>query len=106
MFLIWAVVGPVTVHADVVRVPADIARVEVALWVANPGDTVLVAPGTYEENILWPSTPGLKLLSEEGPETTSLDGGGEAAVISIESAVDTSTVIRGFTIRNGHTEGT
>jgi serine protease len=92
--------------ADVFHVPAQIASVHWAVNIAQPGDTVLVAPGTYVENIVWPPWTGVVLLAEQGPAETILDGGGLEAVISIETAVDSTTVIRGFTIRNGHTEGT
>jgi hypothetical protein len=91
--------------AAVVHVPNDAPRVSAALSIAAPYDTILVAPGTYLENIVWPSKPGIKLLSEAGREGTVLDGRGRAQVIGIYSGVDTTTVIRGFTIRNGHAEG-
>ena len=56
----------------IIRVPDDYTRVSAALFMASPFDTVLVAPGVYVENLLWPSTPGLKLLSEAGPDETIL----------------------------------
>ena len=37
-------------------------------------DIVLVGPGTYYENIDWPNTQGIHLISELGPETTIVDG--------------------------------
>ena len=92
--------------ADVFHVPLQIPSVHSAVNIAQPGDTVLVAPGTYVENVVWPPWSGVVLLAEKGPAETILDGGALEAVISIETAVDSTTVIRGFTIRNGHTEGT
>jgi len=89
----------------VVRVPGDVPRVGAALSIVEPYDTILVAPGVYAENLVWPSKPGIKLLSEAGRGVTILDGGGRDQVIGIYCGVDTTTVVRGFTIRNGHAEG-
>ena len=94
--------GPSTA---VVRVPGDAPRVSSALLIVEPHDTILVAPGVYVDTIVWPSKTGIKLLSEAGFQATILDGGGRDQVIGIYCSVDTTTVVRGFTIRNGHAEG-
>jgi hypothetical protein len=91
--------------AGVIRVPDDVGSIPIALLVAAPYDTILVAPGTYQVNLEWPAKDGIKLLSEAGPEVTTLDGGGNVQVIGIYTKVDTTTVVVGFTIRNGHAEG-
>jgi hypothetical protein len=91
--------------AGVIRVPDDACSITAALLLAAPYDTILVAPGTYHVNLEWPAKDGLKLLSEAGPGVTILDGSGDVQVIGIYTKVDTTTVIRGFTIRNGHAEG-
>jgi hypothetical protein len=91
--------------AAIIRVPGDAARIDQALLWAAPYDTILVAPGAYDENIEWPAKDGIKLLSEAGPESTAIDGGGVASVIGIYTGADTTTVISGFTIRNGFAEG-
>ncbi|MCK4673950.1 right-handed parallel beta-helix repeat-containing protein, partial [candidate division WOR-3 bacterium] len=67
-------------------------------------DIVLVAPGTYYENIIWPSTQGIHLLSELGPDTTIIDGDSSGSVIALFSGTDTTTVISGFTIQHGYSE--
>jgi hypothetical protein len=64
-------------------------------------DIVLVGPGTYYENIVWPNTQGIHLISELGPQITVIDGGSTERVITITSVVDTMTIIMGFTIQNG-----
>jgi hypothetical protein len=65
-------------------------------------DIVLVGPGVYYENITWPNTQGIDLTSEHGPDTTIIDGNSADRVVNITVGVDTTTVIRGFTIRNGY----
>lgn len=92
--------GAATIH-----VPGDVPRIELALLGAAPHDTILVAPGVYSVSLEWPATAGIKLLSEAGPNATILDGGGIVQVIGIYTGVDTTTVVAGFTIRNGHAEG-
>jgi pectin methylesterase-like acyl-CoA thioesterase len=90
----------------IVHVPDDFSTISVALLSALPYDTILVAAGIYSENIEWPYfKPGLKLLSEAGPESTVIDGGGDDTVIGIYASVDTTTVISGFTIQNGYAAG-
>jgi len=67
-------------------------------------DTVLVGAGTYVENLVWPNTLGINLISELGPGATIIDGGNTASVISLDfDSLTHSATIRGFTIRNGNT---
>jgi hypothetical protein len=88
-----------------VHVPDDISEIGDALLAASPYDTILVAPGTYYVNLEWPSTPGIKLIGSAGALETVLDGQDKVQVIGIYTGVDTTTVIRGFRIQNGHAEG-
>ena len=67
-------------------------------------DIVLVGPGTYYENIVWPNTQGIHLVSESGPEVTIINGGSIGRVVEITSGVDLTTMIRGFTIQNGNAD--
>ena len=96
---------PPSSPAAVIRVPSDHGTIGEALAAAAPFDTVLVAPGTYPTNVEWPSTPGIKLIGESGAAATVLDGRDDVQVLGIYTGVDTTTVIRGLTIFNGHAEG-
>jgi parallel beta-helix repeat protein len=89
--------------ATVITVPGDQPTIQQGLNVAQPGDTVLVAPGTYYENIIWPETNGIKLLSEAGAESTTINGRKLNSVITFPAhgGRDTTTVVRGFRITNG-----
>jgi len=66
------------------------------------GDTVLVGPGVYYENIIWPNMQGINLISELGPDTTIIDGDSIGRVIGIFTGVGPATLINGFTVRNGY----
>jgi parallel beta-helix repeat protein len=67
-------------------------------------DTVLVGPGTYYENLVWPDVQSIVLMSEYGPDTTTIDGDSSGNVIYIHVGVDSTTIINGFTIQNGYSE--
>jgi hypothetical protein len=60
------------------------------------GDTVLVGPGIYYENVDSLGN-GIVLLSELGPESTIIDGSQAGSVISVTG----SASIEGMTVRNG-----
>ena len=45
---------------------------------ATAGSTIHVEPGTYQENLVWPATDGIRLVAEAGPVRTTIDGGGTA----------------------------
>ena len=84
------------VHPD-----SAINTIQAGLDSCADNDIVLVAPGTYVENIIWPNTQGIHLVSELGPDLTAIDGDETNRVIEISTAIDTMSVIRGFTIQNG-----
>ena len=94
-----------TLFATTNNVPADFATIQAALNAASTGDTITVDPGTYNENLTWPTTQGIKLLSLGDSSNTIIDGGGTDRVLVFpsNSANDTTTVVRGFKLTNGFT---
>ncbi len=89
-----------------ILVPEDFATISEALNNAEEGTTVLVAPGTYLENITWPNDVlEIKLMSSGGRERTIIDGSlNEKRVLTIgdwSSDIGPNTIIDGFTFRNG-----
>ena len=83
-----------------------INTIQAGLDAASASDTVLVAPGTYTETIVWPGKPGIKLMSEFGPEVTVINANGSGRVITMVEYLTPATVIDGFTIVNGWATGT
>jgi len=91
--------------AQVLRVPAQHKTIAAALAAANKGTTILVAAGTYKENLTWPSVDGIRLISESGAAQTTIDGGKNGRVITMSGKLTGATVIEGFTIAGGRLTG-
>jgi hypothetical protein len=96
--LCW--VGSAEARADTIRVPSDQGTIQAAINAAVHGDTVLVAPGTYRENIDF-SGKGITITSEAGPAITIIDGNRNGTVVTFNSGEPTQSVLSGFTIQNG-----
>lgn len=94
---------PANGRAATLRVPEEFASLQAAINGAASGDTVLVAPGRYLEN-LKVYGKAVSIVSTDGPDTTILDGNGLDAVVSF---YDTPGVPRldGFTVTNGSRSG-
>ncbi len=80
------------------HVPGDVPTIQGALQLAQYGDSVVVAPGTYAENLTLGS--GIVLRSEAGAEATIVDGRFLGPVVSCSSALNFT--IEGLTLRRGY----
>jgi hypothetical protein len=93
----------VALHAQqTIHVPADQPTIQAGINAANPGDTVLVAPGTYYENIAF-NGKAITVTSSGGATATTIDGGATPglAVVGFGNNETRSSVLSDFTIRNG-----
>ncbi|MGM0443007.1 MAG: right-handed parallel beta-helix repeat-containing protein [Fibrobacterota bacterium] len=80
---------------ETLRVPSSGMRSLVSAFVkAQPGDTVLIARGIYEEKILVP--PNVVVKAEERHKV-KIDGGGRGTVVEM----NLGSVIDGLVIQNG-----
>src|SRR6185295_4670181 len=86
--------------AATIRVPADAATIQQAIDASAAGDTVLVSPGTYVENINYRGKT-IRLVSEQGPAVTIIDGNRAGSVVTFASGENRNAVLEGFTVRNG-----
>lgn len=65
---------------------------------ANNGDTVLVATGTYNENIDFKGK-AITVISSRGATKTIIQGDGTAPVVTFSNTEGRNSVLNGFTIR-------
>ena len=85
-----------------IQVPADQPTIQAGIDAAANGDTVLVAPGTYYENIDFKGK-AITVTSSGGPTTTIIDGGNKDgfATVTFHNGETRGSVISSFTIRGG-----
>ena len=96
------------VAALTVRVPADQPTLAAGIAAAAPGDTVLVAPGTYsglDNRDLDFAGKDLVLRSEAGALETTIDCQELGRAIRFHTGETNAAVVDGFTIRNGKMVG-
>ena len=102
-FIIVAIVFFCTCSAvaqNTIHVPADQPTIQSAINIANTGDTVLVAPGIYSENINF-NGKAITVTSSGGASATTIDGAGLAPVVTFATGEGPSSVLNGFTVQNG-----
>src|SRR5271169_3788506 len=87
-----------------INVPADQSTIQAGINAAVNGDTVLVAPGTYTENINF-GGKSILVTSSGGASATIIDGGAQGAVVTFDHNETTNAQLSGFTIRNGLQDG-
>ena len=80
------------------RVPTEVATIGAALAVSSPGDTVLVAPGTYAERIVLVSR--VTLRAEAGPGSAVIDAQLGGAAIQAQGLAP-PTRLEGFRLTGG-----
>lgn len=94
-------------QASIINVPDDEPTIQAAVNLAQIGDTVLVFPGTYNENIVFQGRDIVLasnyILNHDDAtiDSTIIDGGLSNTVIMVMDTQGPGTIIEGFTIQNG-----
>jgi parallel beta-helix repeat protein len=91
---------PALASSDIIYVPDDYTTIQEAIDAAVDGDTVLVKPGTYVENIDFLGK-AITVKSELGPDSTIIDGNQAGSVVTFQYMGWADAVLDGFTITNG-----
>jgi len=97
--------------ADIINIPADYSTIQAGINAASNGDTVLVQPGTYVENInyngknitvgsLFITTADTSYISQ-----TIIDGNQNGSVVTYINGEDSTATLTGFTLTNGCYDG-
>jgi hypothetical protein len=92
IFVFYSII-PAVALGTIINIPEDYTTIQQGIDASTDGDTVLVAPGVYIGNIVI-TNKNVLLTSAEGPEDTQIKG----LIDILEEGVDTTCVIRGFTI--------
>jgi hypothetical protein len=85
----------------IIHVPANQPTIQAGINAASNGDTVLVAPGTYNENINF-NGKAITVKSSNGAKVTIIDGQQLSSVVTFSSGETNAAVLNGFTIQNGN----
>jgi len=85
---------------NTIHVPKDYAKIQDAIKAASTGDTVIVDPGTYIENIDFLGKD-ITVKSRLGPEVTLIDANMQDSGVVFINGETKKAVIDGFTITNG-----
>jgi hypothetical protein len=91
-------------NAPPIRVPQELATIQAAIDVADQGDTVLVAAGTYVgpgNTDLDFGGKGVVLYGPNGPAITTIDCNDSARGFDFHSGETSATAVVGFTVTNG-----
>ena len=93
--------------ATIINIPADYPTIQAGVDASSNGDTVLVSPGTYVENInfnghnivlgsLFMTTGDTSYISQ-----TVIDGDSSGSVVAFTNGENSDAIITGFTLTNG-----
>ncbi len=100
----------VSADARIRHVPGEYPTIQDGINDCSGGDTLLVAPGTYYENInfngqyLVLSSFFITTGIQDYIDSTVIDGSASGHVVTFQTGEDNRAAITGFTITNGHSE--
>jgi len=100
-----------TTNAHIINVPDDQETIQGGIDASEDGDTVLVEPGKYFENINYDSKvitlASFFILTGDKAyiDSTIIDGNDSGLVVELRYMEDESPVLTGFTIQNGRVNG-
>lgn len=104
VFAILLILASGSAFGAMIIVPDHHATIQGAIDSAVTGDTIVVRPGVYAENISFHGKE-ITLMSKDGCGMTVIQGDRTTSVVSFGQGEGPSAVITGFTITNGHRVG-
>jgi len=96
--------GAASAPASTIHVPSDQPSIQAGINSASNGDTVLVSPGTYYENIDFKGK-AITVTSSGGAAHTIIDGStGQNPTVVFRNKEAETSILSGFTIQGGGIE--
>jgi len=87
-------------YGATIYVPDDYPAIQEAIDAAVPGDTIIVRPGTYFENLDFHGKD-IAVVSEQGAGSTTIDAGKAGQPVKFYGGEGRAAKLEGFSIRNG-----
>ncbi len=84
-------------------VPADYATIQEAVDASSEGDSIMIAPGTYVENVKLRERGAVALIGTGGFEATIIDGDMSDRPLTVEACKGTM-ILEGLTFQRGVTK--
>ncbi len=85
----------------ILRVPNDFPTIQQALNHAPAHALILVNPGTYRENLVWPHVPDIRLAAASVPGSVTIDGGFVGRVVRFEDVPAPGAYLFGLRFTRG-----
>lgn len=82
---------------SIIHVPANQPTIQAGINAASNGDTVLVAPGTYIENINFLGK-AITVKSSNGASLTTISSNGAGTIVTFNQGEGPASVLNGFTL--------
>jgi parallel beta-helix repeat protein len=105
MIMVFSIAGLLAVTRNV---PSEYNSIQAAINACNNGDIVLIAAGTYNENINFQGrliTVTSNYIDNHNPQTildTVINGTGTGSVVTFSTGEDTTAVLTGLSIKGGN----
>ncbi len=90
-----------SVRAEIINVPDDFETIQGGIDASEDGDTVLVAPGEYVENINFSGKAISVIGNPDDPSETIINGDEQDRVVIFDHREEENSELIGFTITNG-----
>ena len=109
LYLTSVLLAASSISATIIHIPADYPTIQQGIDVSYDGDTVLVSPGEYYENVnityknIVLASHFLTTQDTSYIPLTIIDANFSGIVLRLNN-VNENTAVIGFTIRNGHNE--
>ena len=101
----------ISIFGTIIHIPANQSSIQDGIDISVSGDTILVQPGIYYENLKF-NGKNIKLFSlfvttndTSYISQTIIDGNQTDTVVKFIDGEDSTAVLEGFTLRNGYNDG-